>query len=109
MEDVLIACTDNLTGFAAAIEVVFPQTDIQNCIIHPLRNSNKYISDKALKALMADLKKVYTAVDEASGMTSLGQKVPQDFPIMAGKLDESEHILQIPIRTEKVDLYDQHH
>ena len=55
VEDILIACTDNLTGFSAAIEAVFPQTDIQNCIIHQLRNSSKYVSYKDLKALMADL------------------------------------------------------
>ena len=71
VDDILIACTDNLTGFAQAIEAVFPQTDIQNCIIHQLRNSSKYVSYKDLKALMADLKKVYTAVDEESAMSAL--------------------------------------
>ena len=64
VEDILIACTDNLTGFSQAIEAVFPKTDIQNCIIHQLRNSSKYVSYKDIKALMADLKKVYTAVNE---------------------------------------------
>lgn len=62
VEDILNVCTDNLTGFAAAIEAVFPQTDIQNCIIHQLRNSSKYVSYKDLKALMADLNAVYAAV-----------------------------------------------
>ena len=71
VDDILIACTDNLTGFAQAIEAVFPQTDIQNCIIHQLRNSSKYVSYKELKALMADLKKVYTAADEESAMSAL--------------------------------------
>ena len=71
VNDILIACTDNLTGFSQAIEAVFPQTDIQNCIIHQLRNSSKYVSYKDLKALMADLKKVYTAVDEESAMSAL--------------------------------------
>lgn len=71
VEDILIACTDNLTGFSQAIEAVFPQTDIQNCIIHQLRNPSKYVSYKDLKALMADLKKVYTAVDEESAMSAL--------------------------------------
>ena len=55
VEDILIACTDNLTGFSQAIEAVFPKTDIQNCIIHQLRNSSKYVSYKDIKALMADL------------------------------------------------------
>lgn len=71
VEDILIACTDNLTGFSQAIEAIFPKTDIQNCIIHQLRNSSKYVSYKDLKALMADLKKVYTAVDEESAMSAL--------------------------------------
>ena len=62
VEDILIACTDNLTGFSQAIEAVFPKTDIQNCIIHQLRNSSKYVSYKDIKALMADLKKVYTLI-----------------------------------------------
>ena len=71
VEDVFIACTDNLTGFANAIEAVFPRADIQNCIIHQLRNSSKYVSYKDLKALMVDLKKVYAAVDEPSAEEAL--------------------------------------
>ena len=71
VEDVFIACTDNLTGFDNAIEAVFPKADIQNCIIHQLRNSSKYVSYKDLKALMADLKKVYAAVDEPSAEEAL--------------------------------------
>ena len=71
VEDVFIACTDNLTGFDNAIEAVFPKADIQNCIIHQLRNSSKYVSYKDLKALMADLKKVYAAVDERSAEEAL--------------------------------------
>ena len=71
VEDVFIACTDNLTGFDNAIEAVFPKADIQNCIIHQLRNSCKYVSYKDLKALMADLKKVYAAVGEPSAEEAL--------------------------------------
>ena len=71
VEDIFIACTDNLTGFSSAIEAVFPNTEIQNCIIHQLRNSSKYVSYKDLKALMADLKAVYAAVDEESALTAL--------------------------------------
>ena len=71
VEDVFIACTDNLTGFSNAIEAVFPKTDIQNCIIHQLRNSSKYVSYKDLKSLMADLKQVYAAVDEPSAEAAL--------------------------------------
>lgn len=71
VEDILIACTDNLTGFSQAIEAVFPETDIQNCIIHQLRNSSKYVSYKDIKALMADLKKVYTAATEEAALDAL--------------------------------------
>ena len=69
--DIFIACTDNLTGFSAAIEAVFPQTEVQNCIIHQLRNSSRYVSYKDLKALMADLKAVYGAVDEQAALDAL--------------------------------------
>lgn len=71
VEDIFIACTDNLTGFSGAIEAVFPRTEVQNCIIHQLRNSSKYVSYKDLKALMADLKAVYTAVDEQTALDAL--------------------------------------
>lgn len=71
VEDIFIACTDNLTGFSAAIEAVFPNTEIQNCIIHQLRNSSKYVSYKDIKALMADLKAVYAAPDEQSALYAL--------------------------------------
>ncbi len=71
VEDIFIACTDNLTGFSAAIEAVYPKTEIQNCIIHQLRNSSKYVSYKDIKALMADLKAVYGAVDEESALVAL--------------------------------------
>lgn len=71
VEDIFIACTDNLTGFSAAIEAVFPKTEVQNCIIHQLRNSSKYVSYKDLKALMTDLKAVYGAVDEQAALDAL--------------------------------------
>lgn len=71
IEDIFIACTDNLCGFSTAIEAVFPKTEIQNCIIHQIRNSRKYVSYKDLKALMADLKAVYAAVDEDAALIAL--------------------------------------
>ena len=64
VEDIFIACTDNLKGFDSAVNPVFPNMEIQNCIIHQLRNSGKYVSYKDIKELMNDLKAVYTAPDE---------------------------------------------
>lgn len=71
VEDIFIVCTDNLTGFSSAVEAVFPKAEIQNCIIHQLRNSSKYVSYKDLKALMSDLKAVYAAVDETAALDAL--------------------------------------
>lgn len=71
VEDIFIACTDNLSGFSEAIEAIFPKAEIQNCVIHQIRNSTKYVSYKDLKALMADLKAVYAAVDEPSALEAL--------------------------------------
>jgi len=61
VEDILIACRDNLSGFSTAIETVFPRTEQQLCVIHQIRNSTKYVSYKDIKAVMADLKMVYGA------------------------------------------------
>ncbi|KJS19654.1 MAG: transposase [Clostridiaceae bacterium BRH_c20a] len=62
VQDILIACKDGLSGFSEAINTVFPQTEIQLCIIHQIRNSLKYVPWKEHKELMADLKKVYQAL-----------------------------------------------
>ena len=61
VEDILIACRDNLGGFSTAIETVFPKTEQQLCVIHQIRNSTKYVSYKDIKAVMSDLKRVYGA------------------------------------------------
>lgn len=61
VQDILIACRDNLSGFSTAIETVFPKTEQQLCVIHQIRNSTKYVPYKDIKAVMADLKKVYGA------------------------------------------------
>lgn len=61
VEDILIACRDNLSGFSSAIETVFPKTEQQLCVIHQIRNSTKYVSYKDIKPVMADLKLVYGA------------------------------------------------
>lgn len=61
VKDILIACIDNLNGFPAAINTVFPQTEIQTCVVHQIRNSLKYVASKDQKAFMADLKPVYKA------------------------------------------------
>ena len=61
LKDILIACIDNLNGFQQAINAVFPQTEVQSCVIHQIRNSLKYVSYKDQRAFMQDLKPVYRA------------------------------------------------
>lgn len=61
VEDILIACIDNLKGFAEAIEAVFPKTDVQTCVVHQIRNSLKYVASKDQKEFVKDLKPVYQA------------------------------------------------
>jgi transposase-like protein len=61
VEDILIATMDGLTGFTEAVEAVFPQTLVQRCIIHQIRNSLRYVSYKDSKAFVNDLKTIYQA------------------------------------------------
>lgn len=62
VEDIFIVCKDGLTGFSEAINAAFPQTELQLCVIHQIRNSLKYVSYKDRKSLMIDLKQVYQAL-----------------------------------------------
>jgi putative transposase len=71
VKDLLIASIDNLKGFAEAIESIFPNTEIQVCIIHQIRNSVKYIASKDQKPFMKDLKEVYKAVNKATAEEKL--------------------------------------
>ena len=73
VEEILIACVDGLTGFPQAIDAVYPHAEIQQCIIHQIRNSTKYVSYKDLKKLMADLKLVYAAPDETVALEYLDE------------------------------------
>ena len=86
VEDILIACVDGLTGFDNAIEAVYPKTEIQQCIIHQIRNTTRFVSYKDIKALMADLKRVYAAVDEETALyelESFGEKWNTKYPKIA--------------------------
>jgi transposase-like protein len=71
LKDILIACIDGLKGFPEAINSVFPNTRIQLCIVHMVRNSVKYVSWKDRKAICTDLKKIYNAPSEKIGMEEL--------------------------------------
>jgi transposase-like protein len=71
LEDILIACMDGLSGFPEAVRAVYPETHVQLCIVHMVRNSTKFVSYKDLKKICADLKAVYTAASEEAGRDAL--------------------------------------
>ena len=71
VEDIFIAAVDGLTGFSDAIHSVFPETQVQRCVIHQIRNSLKYVIWKDRKAFTADLKKVYKATTREEAESNL--------------------------------------
>jgi transposase-like protein len=73
VQDILIASVDNLTGFSEAIRAAFPQTQIQKCLVHQVRNSIRYVSYKDVKKVTSDLKSIYTAPTEVAAIAALDQ------------------------------------
>ncbi len=71
VKDILIASIDGLSGFEQAIESVFPQTEIQRCIVHQIRNSCKFVGWKDRKRFCGDMKLIYTAPNEEAGLDAL--------------------------------------
>ena len=72
LQDILIACTDNLPGMGESIRAVYPQTEHQLCIVHQIRNSLKYVSYKDRKLVSKDLKSIYRAATEEEALDALG-------------------------------------
>ena len=70
VKSILIACTDNLTGFTSAIQASFPDTVTQLCIVHQIRNSVKFVPWKDRKIFIADLKEVYGAINLQSALVA---------------------------------------
>jgi len=73
VKDILIACVDGLTGFPEAIGAIFPDTEVQLCVIHQIRNSMKYVASKNQKVFMADLKPVYRAATKEAAEIALDE------------------------------------
>lgn len=71
VEDILIACINGITSFPHTIEAVYPQTELQQCIIHQIRNSTKFVSYQDIKKLMIGLKRVYVAPTEKAALNEL--------------------------------------
>jgi putative transposase len=85
VRDILIACVDGLKGFPEAIEAVFPQTTVQTCIVHLIRNSLKYVPRREFADVTRDLKPIYTAIDQDhahQALEAFDQKWGQRFPVI---------------------------
>lgn len=85
LEDILIACIDNLSGFSEAIESLFPKTRVQSCIVHQIRNSLRYVVHDDQKVVVKDLKAIYqaTSLEQAEiNLTALEEKWSKKYPVV---------------------------
>lgn len=86
VERIYVACVDGLKGFTEAIHSVFPDTTVQLCIVHMMRNSTKYVSYKDLKEVVGELKKIYSATNEEEGGLALeefSKKWDHKYPVIS--------------------------
>lgn len=109
VQDILITCVDNLTGFTQAISACYPHTEIQKCIIHQIRNSTRYVSYKDLKKVTADLKPIYKAVNEEMALVELdrfeeawGSKYPLIIRSWRNNWDELATFFKYPAEIRKL-------
>ncbi len=96
LKDILIACIDNLNGFAEAIMSVYPQVEIQSCIVHQIRNSLKYVASKDQKTFMKDLKNVYQAVNKQTAedeLVKLEEIWGKKYPVVLNSWQNNWHKL----------------
>jgi len=85
VKDILIACIDNLGGFEEAIGSIFPKTEVQSCIVHQIRNTIKYVVSKDVKAVIADVKLIYRAINKELAeehLNALEEKWGKKYPIV---------------------------
>ncbi len=117
VKDILIACTDNLKGFSDAILSIYPETEIQKCVIHQIRSSLKYVASKDQKTFMKDLKKVYQSATKSQAemeLLNLEEAWGKKYPIVIKSWHENweelttyfqydEHIRKIIYTTNTVE------
>jgi putative transposase len=96
VQDILVCCVDGLKGFPEAIEAIFPQTEVQTCIVHLIRHSLKYVPRREYDQVTKDLKLIYTATDADAAQAALesfeekwGQRFP---PIVQAWRDAWEYV-----------------
>ena len=85
VQDILIASVDGLKGFPEAIKAIFPNTEIQLCIVHQIRNSIRYVASKNQKEFMKDLKLIYQSISKEAAeieLDNLEEKWGKKYPIV---------------------------
>ena len=85
VQDILIASVDGLKGFPEAIKAIFPNTEIQLCIVHQIRNSIRYVASKNQKEFMKDLKLIYQSISKEAAeieLDNLEEKWGKRYPIV---------------------------
>jgi len=109
VQDVLIACSDNLKGLTQAIKAIFPQTVTQLCIVHQIRNTVRYIASKDKKPFMKDLKTVYNAVNEQIAQEQFnileskwGDKYPYAMKSWITNWNELTSFLKYPLELRRI-------
>ncbi|MFH1292030.1 MAG: IS256 family transposase [bacterium] len=108
VKDIIICSVDDLNGFSEAIHEVFPDTQIQKCIVHQIRNTIKYVSHKDRKKLCLDLKAIYSAPSEEAGLNALAEAIknwPQygiHLKRWEDKWDELSTFFQYPQEVRKI-------
>ena len=92
VEDVLFFCVDGLKGFKEVIADVYPQSIVQRCMVHMVRSSTRFVKDKDIKAVGADLRKIYTSATEAHALNALAafkEKWDKPYKEIAQKWEEA--------------------
>jgi len=109
VQDILIACSDNLKGLTQAIKAIFPQTVTQLCIVHQIRNTLRYIASKDKPLFMVELRKVYDAINEEQAQENLllleskwGQKYPYAIKSWIANWNELTSFLKYPMELRRI-------
>ena len=109
VKDILITSVDNLSGFSEAISACFPQTQIQKCIVHQIRNTTRYVSYQDLKKFTTDLKPIYKAISEEKALEELdrfeekwGKKYPLAIKSWRSNWTELATFFRYPTEIRKI-------
>lgn len=109
IEDIILLCGDGLTGLPDAVESVYPQTDVQLCVVHQIRNATKYVSWKDRKEFCADMRPIYTAPTEEAAKQALDtfaskweRQYPMSIQSWRKNWDKLVTFMKYPVELRKV-------